>query len=111
MIKQNRNKLTDKLMVARVEEGWRLGEKGEGMPWPGGSAVWSILLYTKRLWGSIPSHSAYLHCGVNPHLQRVQEATDQCFSLPLAFLSPSLFLSLSLLPLRLKSINISSDED
>ena len=61
----------------------------------------------------VPSQGTYPGCGFNPQLGRMWETTDQCFSLTLMFLSPSLPLPLShpsspphpFLPLSLSLIN------
>ena len=47
----------------------------------------------------IPGLGTHLHCGFNPRLERIWEATDRCFSLTLMFDSLSLPL-----PLFLESI-------
>ena len=60
----------------------------------------------QKVVGSIPGQGTYLGCGFHPHSGHIQEATNQCFFLPL-------FLSLSLSPLLFsqRSINITSGED
>ena len=55
--------------------------------WTGGSVGWSILPYMKNVVGSIPTHGTYLGCGFDSWLGRLWEATNQCFSLTLMFLS------------------------
>ena len=57
--------------------------------------------------GSIPGQGTYLGYGFNPWSGSIWEETDQLFHV----LSLALSLSLSPLPLFLKSINISSGED
>ena len=66
------------------------------MPWLGDSVGWSIILYTEKLAGLLPSQSTCLGCRFDPRSGRIWEATDLCFSLTLMFLSlsPSPFLSL-----------------
>ena len=74
------------------------------MPCPGWVA-WLVaaLSCTPTGWGFDSQSSRYLRCGFDAKLVCIWEATNQCFSLMLMFLS--LFLSL-ILPLSLKSINI-----
>lgn len=57
----------------------------------GSSVGWSTDPHTKSL-RSIPGQGACLNCGVDPHLERMWEAVDQCFSFSI--------------PLSLKSIKI-----
>ena len=65
--------------------------------WLGGPVAWSIVLYTKKVVGSIPGQGTYLGCGFYPHSGHVWETTNLCFSLTSMFLSLSLSL-LSPLP-------------
>ena len=61
----------------------------------------------QKVMGLMPGHAIYLGCGFDPQSGHVGEATDQCFSPILKFLSLSLSPPLSL---SLKSIHISTGE-
>ena len=49
-------------------------------------------LMHRNVAGSIPREDTYLGCGRDPQLGSIQEATNQCFSLQLMFLSLFLLL-------------------
>ena len=70
-------------------------------PWPGGSAGWSIVLYTKKVAGLIPDQDTYLDCGFEPWSGHIQEATD-------LFLT-WMFLSLKKKKNQLKNIFLAED--
>ena len=51
------------------------------MPWSGCSVSWNVIPSTQKFVGSIPSQETHLRCGFDPLAERLQEATDWCFSL------------------------------
>ena len=62
------------------------------------------LSISQKVMGSVPGQSTCLGCGFNLRSRSVREATSQCFSLTLTFLSLPLFLPLSLKTMKKKYI-------
>ena len=77
-------------------------KKNGVLPWLGGFVGWSIVLYTEKVAGWIPSQGTYLGCEFIPWTWHMWEVADRCFSLTSMFLS--LYLSPPPTPLSLSRL-------
>ena len=51
-------------------------KKMDIVPWPGGPVGWSMVTYTRKIAGPIPSQGIYLGCVFDPQSEHVLETPN-----------------------------------